>query len=41
MLLIAASSLGYVVENQAQPEAFGSIPDAMHWATYVALESFA
>jgi voltage-gated potassium channel len=32
MLLIAASSLAYIAENQAQPEKFGSIPDAMYWA---------
>jgi voltage-gated potassium channel len=32
MLLIAASSLAYMAENQAQPEKFGSIPDAMYWA---------
>jgi voltage-gated potassium channel len=31
MLLIAASSLAYIAENQAQPEKFGSIPDAMYW----------
>jgi voltage-gated potassium channel len=32
MLLIAASSLAYIAENQAQPEKFGSIPAAMYWA---------
>jgi voltage-gated potassium channel len=32
MLLIAASSLAYMAESQAQPEKFGSIPDAMYWA---------
>jgi voltage-gated potassium channel len=32
MLLIVASSLAYMAENQAQPEKFGSIPDAMYWA---------
>jgi voltage-gated potassium channel len=33
MLLIVASSLAYIAENEAQPEAFGTIPDAMYWAT--------
>jgi voltage-gated potassium channel len=32
MLLIVVSSLAYIAENRAQPEAFGSIPDAMYWA---------
>jgi voltage-gated potassium channel len=32
MLLILVSSLAYIAENQVQPEAFGSIPDAMYWA---------
>ena len=32
MLLVVASSLAYMAENEAQPEAFGSIPDAMYWA---------
>ena len=32
MLLIVASCLGYMAESQAQPEKFGSIPDAMYWA---------
>jgi voltage-gated potassium channel len=32
MLLIVASSLAYMAENEAQPLAFGSIPDAMYWA---------
>jgi voltage-gated potassium channel len=31
VLLIIASSLMYFVENQAQPEAFASIPSAMWW----------
>jgi voltage-gated potassium channel len=31
MLLIVASSLAYMAENEAQPVAFGSIPDAMYW----------
>jgi voltage-gated potassium channel len=31
-LLIVVSSLAYIAENAAQPEAFGSIPDAMYWA---------
>jgi voltage-gated potassium channel len=33
MLLIVVSSLAYLAENRAQPDAFGSIPDAMYWAT--------
>jgi voltage-gated potassium channel len=32
MLLVVVSSLAYMAENEAQPEAFGSIPDAMYWA---------
>ena len=32
MLLIAVSSFGYMVENDAQPEAFSGIPAAMYWA---------
>jgi voltage-gated potassium channel len=32
MLLIVVSSLAYIAENEAQPEAFGTIPDAMYWA---------
>jgi voltage-gated potassium channel len=32
MLLVVASSLAYIAKNEAQPEAFGSIPDAMYWA---------
>ena len=32
MLLIVVSSLAYLAENRAQPNAFGSIPDAMYWA---------
>jgi voltage-gated potassium channel len=31
ILLIIASSLMYFVENEAQPEAFSSIPEAMWW----------
>ncbi len=31
ILLTIFSTLMYVAENQAQPEAFGSIPDAMWW----------
>ncbi len=31
ILLIIASSSMYLVEHQAQPEVFGSIPDAMWW----------
>jgi voltage-gated potassium channel len=31
IVLILAASLLYFVENGAQPEAFGSIPDAMWW----------
>ena len=31
-LMLGASTLLYLVENQAQPEAFGSIPRAMWWA---------
>ncbi|MBL4606763.1 MAG: ion transporter [Pseudomonadales bacterium] len=32
MLIIMASSLTYLAEHDAQPEAFGSIPAAMWWA---------
>jgi voltage-gated potassium channel len=32
MLLIVVSSLAYIAEGHAQPEAFGSIPAAMYWA---------
>jgi voltage-gated potassium channel len=32
MLLVVVSSLAYLAENRAQPDAFGSIPDAMYWA---------
>jgi voltage-gated potassium channel len=32
ILLIVVSSLAYLVEGQAQPKAFASIPDAMYWA---------
>ena len=32
ILLIVAASLMYEVENKAQPELFGSIPQAMWWA---------
>jgi voltage-gated potassium channel len=32
MLLIVGSSLAYIAENHAQPDDFGSIPDAMYWA---------
>jgi voltage-gated potassium channel len=32
VLLVIVSSGIFLVENQAQPEAFGSIPDAMWWA---------
>ncbi|WP_196159312.1 ion transporter [Reinekea sp. G2M2-21] len=32
MLLILASSGIYVIEHKVQPDAFGSIPDAMWWA---------
>ncbi len=31
VILIIASSVLYIVENQAQPQAFGSIPAAMWW----------
>lgn len=31
-LLIVAASFAYIAESEAQPEAFGSIPDAMYWA---------
>ena len=31
LLLIIASSLLYILEHNAQPETFGSIPDAMWW----------
>jgi voltage-gated potassium channel len=33
ILIVLASAGIYVVERHAQPEAFGSIPDAMWWAT--------
>jgi hypothetical protein len=29
---VIAASGAYLVEHQAQPDAFGSIPDAMWWA---------
>jgi voltage-gated potassium channel len=32
LLLIVLSTLGYLAEHRAQPDAFGSIPDAMYWA---------
>jgi len=32
IMLLFASSLMYVVEHEVQPEAFGSIPEAMWWA---------
>ena len=32
MLLVVVSSLAYLIEGRAQPESFGSIPDAMYWA---------
>ncbi|MDH3584990.1 MAG: ion transporter, partial [Phycisphaerae bacterium] len=32
LLLVAVASVVYVVEHQAQPEAFSSIPAAMWWA---------
>ena len=32
VLLVVAASGAYIVENQAQPENFGSIPAAMWWA---------
>lgn len=32
LLLIIASSLAYLAEHEAQPEAFGTIPHAMWWA---------
>lgn len=32
VLLVFASSLMHVIEQSAQPEAFGNIPDAMWWA---------
>jgi voltage-gated potassium channel len=32
VLLVFASSLMHVIEQAAQPEAFGNIPDAMWWA---------
>ena len=32
VLLVIAASLMHVIEKQAQPEAFGSIPEAMWWA---------
>lgn len=32
LLLVLASSLAYLAEHRAQPEAFGSIPHAMWWA---------
>ena len=31
IMLVIASSLMYFVENEAQPEAFSSIPSAMWW----------
>lgn len=31
VFLIIISSLGYMAEKEAQPEAFGSIPEAMWW----------
>lgn len=31
-MLVFASSLAYLLEHTAQPDAFGSIPDAMWWA---------
>ena len=31
ILLVVASSLMFFIENQAQPEAFSSIPQAMWW----------
>lgn len=31
-LLIAAASFAYLAEHEAQPQVFGSIPDAMWWA---------
>lgn len=33
MLIVLASSALYLVEHKAQPHAFGSIPQAMWWAT--------
>lgn len=33
LLLLFSSSLLYVVESGAQPDAFGSIPSAMWWGT--------
>lgn len=33
ILLVVAASLMYFLEHEAQPEAFGSIPAAMWWAT--------
>lgn len=32
LLLVLAASLMWIAENQAQPEAFSSIPDALWWA---------
>lgn len=32
ILLIVVSTFAYLVEGHAQPDAFGSIPDAMYWA---------
>jgi len=32
LLIIMAASLTYLAEQNAQPEAFGSIPDALWWA---------
>lgn len=32
LLLLVAASLAYVAESGAQPEAFGTIPDALWWA---------
>ena len=32
ILMVVAASFAYLVESDAQPEAFGSIPAAMYWA---------
>ena len=32
LLLLVASSFAYLVEHRVQPEAFGTIPDALWWA---------
>jgi voltage-gated potassium channel len=32
LLLLVASSFAYLAEHEAQPEAFGTIPDALWWA---------